>query len=144
MRCLLLLSLLLRCAAVRHQHADAAVAPAAIVDTTRHEHCVPVAPCCSRFSGLAYERKWTSLCVSHDTTDVEYCPLGTPYGDVGWSPQDGYCGINPSGAVCDACACCCPGMPVTASGPCSATARAKPLATMSVEGNCPDGESCAL
>ena len=111
--------------------------------TTRHEHCVPMAPCCSKFSILAYERKWQSLCVSHETESVDYCPLGTPYGDVGWSPQDGYCGINPAGAVCDACACCCPGMPVTASGPCSATARAKPLATMSVEGNCPEGATCS-
>ena len=86
-------------------------------------------PCCSELSLLAFERKWTSLC-SPKSSSVVYCPLGTPYGNVGWEPKDGWCGIDPaSQAVCTACECCCPGVPISESGACSASARISVLAS---------------
>lgn len=46
------------------------------------------------------------------------------YGDLGWQPLDGWCGIEPSsGAVCASCSCCCPGQPATLDGPCAADVR---------------------
>ena len=39
----------------------------------------------------AYGRRWTDECVE-GTTNVEYCPLGTPFGNVGWRPAEGWCG----------------------------------------------------
>ncbi len=95
-----------------------------LVSSTR---CVPLVPCCSELSRLGYERKWTSLC-AYNTQSVAYCPMGTPYGSVGWDPLDGWCGIDPkTQAVCPACECCCPGVPITQTGSCTASARIRSL-----------------
>ena len=69
------------------------------------------ANCCSRSVPTAYGRRWTDECVE-GATNVEYCPLGTPFGNVGWKPAEGWCGKDHrSGDVCTSCTCCCPDAP---------------------------------
>ena len=69
------------------------------------------ANCCSRSVPTAYGRRWTDECVE-GATNVEYCPLGTPFGNVGWRPAEGWCGKDHrSGDVCTSCTCCCPDAP---------------------------------
>ena len=76
------------------------------------ETCMPLANCCSETVPIAYGRRWTDECVS-GATHVEYCPLGTPFGNVGWQATEGWCGKDHStGAVCPSCTCCCPNVPV--------------------------------
>lgn len=75
------------------------------------ETCMPLANCCSETVPIAYGRRWTDVCVS-GATHVEYCPLGTPFGNVGWQATEGWCGKDHStGAVCPSCTCCCPNVP---------------------------------
>lgn len=67
-----------------------------------------------------------SIC-PHEGADVTFCPLGTPYGDVGWPPHEGFCGMHQaSGSVCAQCECCCPmnGAPASGlEGTCASTKR---------------------
>jgi hypothetical protein len=75
------------------------------------ERCKPLDHCCSRNVPTAYGRRWTDECLEGVNT-VEYCPLGTPFGNVGWRPDEGWCGRDhASGDVCTSCTCCCPNAP---------------------------------
>ena len=78
------------------------------------ETCRPLANCCSMSVPVAYGRRWTAECVE-GVALVEYCPLGTPFGNVGWRADEGWCGKDHStGAVCTSCTCCCPDAPPSA------------------------------
>jgi len=90
---------------------EAALAYPPLGELMAVQTCMPLANCCSRSVPTAYGRRWTDECVE-GAANIEYCPLGTPFGNVGWRPAEGWCGKDHrTGNVCTSCTCCCPDAP---------------------------------